>query len=106
MFCNVSPASYNVSETLCTLGFAARCRNVELGQAKKGVESNETKKLKSRIRDLEAQLSGETVEVAGEGDGAAAEEESSSQTPAEKTPSTTKKSPGKASKSASVKEKK
>lgn len=35
MFVNISPAVYNVSETLCSLNFAARCRSVELGQAKK-----------------------------------------------------------------------
>lgn len=37
MFVNISPASYNVGETICSLNFAARCRNVELGQAKKQV---------------------------------------------------------------------
>jgi hypothetical protein len=31
MFVNVSPAAYNVGETLCSLNFAARCRAVELG---------------------------------------------------------------------------
>jgi len=56
MFCNVSPASYNVGETLCTLGFAARCRNVELGQAKKGVDTAEVKKLKTIIGKLQDQI--------------------------------------------------
>jgi hypothetical protein len=37
MFVNVSPAVYNLGETLCSLNFAARCRAVELGQAKKQV---------------------------------------------------------------------
>lgn len=35
MFVNISPAIYNLSETVCSLNFASRCRNVELGQAKK-----------------------------------------------------------------------
>ena len=35
MFVNISPAVYNLSESLCSLTFASRCRNVELGQAKK-----------------------------------------------------------------------
>ena len=35
MFVNVSPALYNMGETLCSLTFAARCRATELGQAKK-----------------------------------------------------------------------
>lgn len=37
MFVNISPANYNVGETLCSLNFATRCRNVELGQAKKQI---------------------------------------------------------------------
>lgn len=37
MFVNISPAVYNLSETLCSLNFATRCRNVELGQAKKQI---------------------------------------------------------------------
>merc|ERR1712050_695769 len=32
-----SPAQYNVSETLSSLNFAARARNVELGKAKRNV---------------------------------------------------------------------
>lgn len=35
MFVNISPAVYNLSETVCSLNFAARCRNVELGVAKR-----------------------------------------------------------------------
>ncbi len=35
MFVNISPAVYNVGESICSLGFAARCRSLELGQAKK-----------------------------------------------------------------------
>lgn len=38
MFVNISPAIYNVGESICSLGFAARCRSVELGQAKKNVD--------------------------------------------------------------------
>jgi len=35
MFCNLSPATSNQSESLCTLRFAARARDVQLGKAKK-----------------------------------------------------------------------
>ncbi len=35
MFVNISPAVYNLSETTCSLNFAARCRNVELGTTTK-----------------------------------------------------------------------
>jgi kinesin family protein C2/C3 len=35
MIVNVSPVSRNVGETVCSLTFASRCRNVELGAAKR-----------------------------------------------------------------------
>eukprot|EP01039_Chlorochromonas_danica_P008825 gene8825-9728_t len=34
-FVNISPASYNLGETICSLNFASRCRATELGQAKR-----------------------------------------------------------------------
>ena len=37
MFVNISPAVYNVGESICSLNFAFRCRSVELGQAKRQV---------------------------------------------------------------------
>jgi len=40
MIVNVSPAEYNVSETVCSLQFAARCKAVELGQAKRNSSSS------------------------------------------------------------------
>ena len=40
MFVNVSPAVYNMNETVCSLTFAARCRATELGQAKKQSNSS------------------------------------------------------------------
>jgi kinesin family protein C2/C3 len=46
MFVNVSPVQWNAWETLCSLNFASRCRNVALGQAPKqqntGGSSNTT----------------------------------------------------------------
>jgi kinesin family protein C2/C3 len=39
MFVNISPANYNVGESMCSLNFASRCRNVELGQARKQTAS-------------------------------------------------------------------
>jgi kinesin family protein C2/C3 len=44
MFVNVSPAVYNAGETVCSLTFAARCRAVELGQAKKQVAAGGSEK--------------------------------------------------------------
>jgi kinesin family protein C2/C3 len=43
MFVNISPATYNVNESICSLNFALRCRNVELGQAKKQVGTGKEK---------------------------------------------------------------
>jgi hypothetical protein len=40
MFVNVSPVQWNAWETLCSLNFASRCRNVSLGQAKANVSSS------------------------------------------------------------------
>lgn len=34
-FVNISPAVYNLAETVCSLNFASRCRSTELGQAKR-----------------------------------------------------------------------
>ena len=44
MFVNISPAVYNVSETVCSLTFATRCRNVELGQARKQISAASSRK--------------------------------------------------------------
>eukprot|EP00605_Chrysophyceae_sp_TOSAG23-4_P000693 GSChrysophyteH1.ASY1.ANO1.777.1 assembled CDS len=43
MFVNISPAVYNESETVCSLTFATRCRNVELGQARKRISTSSVK---------------------------------------------------------------
>jgi len=69
MFCNVSPASYNLGETVCSLTFAARCRNVELGAAKKGGDSAEVRKLRSTVQRLQGQLAEAGLLTAG-GEGA------------------------------------
>merc|ERR1712167_276242 len=39
MFCNISPASDNISESKSSLNFASRAKEVELGVAKKKVEN-------------------------------------------------------------------
>lgn len=52
MFVNLSPVSYNMSESLCSLTFASRCRAVHLGNSKKNDDSDkrEIKRLKNIIR--------------------------------------------------------
>eukprot|EP00903_Cladosiphon_okamuranus_P018576 g17099.t1 len=56
MFVNVSPASYNVTETLCSLNFAKRCRSVKLGQASKNQEALEVARHRRVSEALHAQL--------------------------------------------------
>ena len=76
MFVCVSPSDSDAPETLCSLNFAARVRNVELGpakknqehktpakasaaEAKKALEESERKEL--RIRELENELQQQTA---------------------------------------------
>lgn len=44
MFVNISPVHYNVSETVCSLTFAERCRKTELGGAMKNTNQSMYKK--------------------------------------------------------------
>ncbi len=59
MFVNVSPAAYNCGETVCSLTFASRCRNVQLGAAKKGGEGGaaEAARLREQVERLQEELS-------------------------------------------------
>lgn len=52
MFVNTSPAVYNLGETVCSLNFAARCRNVELGNAKRQSDSAEPASAPPLIKSL------------------------------------------------------
>ena len=56
MFVNISPADYNVTESLCSLNFASRCRKVQLGQAKKNSDNVEVAKYRKIIDELQEQL--------------------------------------------------
>jgi hypothetical protein len=62
MFVNISPAAYNCGETVCSLNFAGRCRNVQLGPAKKGTEADAV-----RLRDQVERLQEELAAVKGSG---------------------------------------
>ena len=48
---------FKLQETMCSLLFAQRVRAVELGTAKKTVDSTEVAALKKRIKELEVSLS-------------------------------------------------
>eukprot|EP00948_MAST-09A_sp_MAST-9A-sp1_P003452 g3452.t1 len=53
MFVNISPVRWHVSESICSLQFAKRCKETTLGQAKKGIESELVKSLRAKIAKLE-----------------------------------------------------
>jgi len=40
MFLNASPASSNENESICSLNFASRCRDTELGQVQRNISSS------------------------------------------------------------------
>ncbi len=49
MFCQISPAEENFQESMCSLQFASRVNNVQLGEAKRSVESGELIRYKQMI---------------------------------------------------------
>lgn len=49
MFVQISPSEHDVSETLSSLNFATRVRGVELGPARKQVDTGEIQKLKAMV---------------------------------------------------------
>lgn len=57
MFVNISPAVYNVGETICSLKFAERCNKLQLGQAKRNADGNEVLNLRKEVADLRDRLS-------------------------------------------------
>jgi kinesin family protein C2/C3 len=50
MFVQISPSDNDVSETLSSLNFASRVRGIELGPAKKQVDTAELQKVKQMVR--------------------------------------------------------
>ena len=56
MFVNISPAESNASETICSLTFAARCRDVALGAASNKPDAIELAKARQEISKLKSKL--------------------------------------------------
>ena len=56
MVVNISPLEADAVETICSLAFAARCRDVELGAALARPEAAELARAKQEIRALKARL--------------------------------------------------
>lgn len=50
MFAQISPSELDMGETISSLNFATRVRGVELGPAKKQIDSGELQKLKVLVR--------------------------------------------------------
>lgn len=51
MFVQISPSEHDMSETLSSLNFATRVRGVELGPARKQIDTSELQKMKMMVRD-------------------------------------------------------
>ncbi|XP_010246115.1 PREDICTED: uncharacterized protein LOC104589468 [Nelumbo nucifera] len=56
MFVQISPNENDLSETLCSLNFASRVRGVELGPAKKQLDSSELSKYKQMVEKAKQEM--------------------------------------------------
>lgn len=52
MFVQISPSEHDLSETLSSLNFATRVRGVELGPAKKQIDTSELQKIKIMVSNF------------------------------------------------------
>lgn len=65
MFVNINPAPASAQESVCSLNFAARCRSVQLGQAKKAGAAPTGGKASSKAGEDEGPASGSTTPTRG-----------------------------------------
>lgn len=77
MFVNISPVQWNASETLCSLKFAERCSEVQLGSARRNVESAEVARMRKMIEDLRSRLGAASAPASGAGSASAPASDSS-----------------------------
>ncbi|KAM7503823.1 hypothetical protein LguiB_002727 [Lonicera macranthoides] len=63
MFVQVSPNENDLSETLCSLNFASRVRGLELGPAKKQLESTELLKYKQLVEKTKQEMKSKDVQI-------------------------------------------
>ncbi|CAH2068556.1 unnamed protein product, partial [Thlaspi arvense] len=60
---DISPNENDQSETLCSLNFASRVRGIELGPAKKQIDSSELLKYKQLVEKAKLDLKGKDVQL-------------------------------------------
>ncbi|KAL2496583.1 Di-glucose binding protein with Kinesin motor domain [Forsythia ovata] len=63
MFVQISPNENDLTETLCSLNFASRVRGIELGPAKKQMDSTELFKYKQMVEKLKQDLKSKDFQV-------------------------------------------
>ncbi|GMP66311.1 hypothetical protein CsSME_00026718 [Camellia sinensis var. sinensis] len=63
MFVQISPNENDLSETLCSLNFASRVRGIELGPAKKQLDSTELIKYKQLVEKTKIELKSKDVQI-------------------------------------------
>ncbi|KAF5948728.1 hypothetical protein HYC85_014685 [Camellia sinensis] len=63
MFVQISPNENDLSETLCSLNFASRVRGIELGPAKKQLDSTELIKYKQLVEKTKIELKIKDVQI-------------------------------------------
>ncbi|XP_052179062.1 kinesin-like protein KIN-14Q [Diospyros lotus] len=63
MFVQISPNENDLSETLCSLNFASRVRGIELGPAKKQLDSSELLKYKQLFEKTKLDLKSKDVQI-------------------------------------------
>ncbi|KAI8005885.1 Kinesin-like protein KIN-14Q [Camellia lanceoleosa] len=63
MFVQISPNENDLSETLCSLNFASRVRGIELGPAKKQLDSTELIRYKQLVEKTKIELKSKDVQI-------------------------------------------